>query len=117
MAKTALCLEDDPKMPISMALNMSFNGSNVYFSEGNDRLASCMHAQLEKGYDFVIGFMDLPPDNVSVKQEFKNAIKYFKRCNILESVLLIPVVCTEYFVLNALDSNKALDLGINVKPV
>lgn len=31
MAKIALCLEDDPKMPISRALNMSFNGSNVYF--------------------------------------------------------------------------------------
>lgn len=31
MVKIALCLEDDPKMPISRALNMSFNGSNVYF--------------------------------------------------------------------------------------
>lgn len=55
MAKIALCLEDDPKMPISRALNMSFNGGNVYFSEGNERLASCMHTQLKKGYDLVIG--------------------------------------------------------------
>lgn len=117
MAKIALCLEDDPKMPISRALNMSFNGSSVYFSEGNERLASCMHTQLKKGYDLVIGFMDLPPDNISVKKEFKNAIKYFKRYNILDSVLLVPVVCTEYFVLNALDSIKALDLGINVEPI
>lgn len=113
MEKIALCLEDDEKMPISQALKLSYNGANVYFSGGNDFLAEKMHECIMLGYSFVIGLIDYPPDNPYVRITYEDAIKYLVRNDLIENALLLPVVCTEFYVLLVLEHLKCITLGKN----
>lgn len=113
MGGIAFCLEDSEKMPISQALKSSYNGSNIYFSNGNDNLAEKMHECLQKGYDYVIGFIDLSPDNELVFNVRLEAVQYFADNNIMNSVALIPLICTEYKVLRVLDKLNCLFISNN----
>lgn len=117
MERIALCLEDDEKMPISQALKMSYNGDNIYFSEGNEFLAEKMHECIKSGYSFVIGFMDYPPDNEYIKDDYENAISYLIDNDLIDKTLLLPIVCTEFYVLLVLDHLGCLDLGQAAIPV
>lgn len=81
MERIALCLEDDEKM----------------------------HECIKSGYSFVIGFMDYPPDNEYTKDDYENAISYLIDNDLIDKTLLLPIVCTEFYVLLVLDHLGCLD--------
>jgi len=113
MARVALCLEDDEKMPISKAFKCSYNGANVFFSSGNRKLYTLMQQKYDDGYTLVIGFMDLPPDNIIARHDFEEALQCIEDDGLVDNLVLLPVICTEYLVLRLLDVKGWLSLGRN----
>lgn len=96
--------EDNENMTSSALLKESFNGNNIHFSNGN----SMMYRKLRSIYntsDTFILFLDVVVDNLSTIKLYENLLI---KCEDLENVYIVPILCIEYYILKMLDEDKLL---------
>lgn len=101
----AMIYEDDSRMPVSRCL--ALNGGEyvrIIFSSGNWKLAKEING-LSKT-DTAIVFLDMPPNNRSACEMFEVIMQETKECKC--QFVLVPVVCTEYYILKYMLSEECL---------
>lgn len=97
--------EDSEFAPVSHLLAFAYDEGRVFFSNGNSRIIQ----KLNKVYntdDFFIIFMDVPPNNKAIVRMYKQYADTI-RLKFKNNVVIVPIICIEYFVLNML-----LDYGL-----
>lgn len=92
-----LIFEDSDSTPSSLLLKSSFNGKNIYFSNGCGKIAS-----LYNGIDDLCVFYDVSPNNPKTTQGY-NDLKQIIVTNSWHKVVLLPIVCVEYIMIVMFD--------------
>ena len=112
---TKLLFEDDEKVPISMLLNNCYNGGNIFFSGGCDKLLNKALAIQNPG-DKIIIYYDVAPNNVKTVKGYRDLYKTIKSKNI-KDIIVVPIICIEYIVVKYLYKYKQLSIPDSYKDV
>lgn len=97
-----LLFEDNENTPSSQLLKSCLYGKNIYFSNGNHNLATVATELVNKGNSVII-FVDVLVNSIETKQIYNAISKKFKNN---EHVLVLPIICIEYYILKMLCSHR-----------
>ncbi|MDO5150612.1 MAG: hypothetical protein Q4D76_14675 [Oscillospiraceae bacterium] len=100
-----LLFEDNPNTPSSRLFKSCLFGDNIYFSNGNHNLAA-VAANLANEGNSVIVFVDVSVNSIKTKMVYNALAKRFKDD---EHILVLPIICIEYYILRMLCNHGFLD--------
>lgn len=109
-----LIFEDNENSAVSMCLLKSCFGSNIHFSNSCNNIKKTYN-KLNDIYknDFFIIFFDMCPDNMDTVGTFNDLYRFVSD---KDNVIVIPIICIEYIVLQFLYCNDFLR-NESLKPV
>lgn len=90
--------EDNPNTPSSKLLKSSYNGSSIYFSDGNSLIRSTIEDLLAKGFNQIIVFLDVNPNNRNTVDLYDSLSKVKSTKESWKNVIIVPIICIEYFI-------------------
>jgi len=94
----AFVFEDNIDTPSSRLLKESYNSKNIYFSGSNSKLISKTNSVLKQGYDGVILFVDVSPNNGSTIGVYNSLVAHKKKISRWSSVVIVPIICIEFYI-------------------
>ncbi len=103
-----LLFEDNKNTPSSQLLKSCLYGKNIYFSNGNHNLATVATELVNKGNSVII-FVDVSVNSIETKKIYNVISKKFKND---EHVLVLPIICIEYYILKMLCSHSFLEFKV-----
>lgn len=105
-----LIFEDNENTPSSRLLRSSYNGHNIFFSDGCYNVLDKAITIKEPG-DIIYILYDLSPNNIKTVKGYEELIKVIFQ-NEYTDIFVLPIICIEYYVcrfmlnLNALTTTK-----------
>lgn len=98
--------EDNEKDPLPLLIQESFPSCIVKrclkFADGNRNIQGYLKAALNRSKtQNVIVYLDMPPDNMAVFQEYKTLLNIIKLYKAENRAWIAPIVCLEYYFIKA----------------
>lgn len=87
---TKILFEDSETVPVSMLLRKSYNGNNIFFSDGCDKLLS-KAVKIQNPGDIIIIYYDVAPNNSKTTKGYRDLCKTIKEKNI-KDMIVIPII-------------------------
>ena len=103
-----LLFEDNENTPSSKLLKKSMYGNNIMFSGSNSLLSREAEKLKSKGNNVII-FIDLAINNHRTKQLYEDLSDKYEDD---EHVLVLPIICIEYYILKMLCSHGFLEFKV-----
>lgn len=100
-----LLFEDNEHTPSSELLKACLYGKSIHFSNGNHNLASKADELVNMGNSVII-FVDLSINCAETKLVYNTLSKKFRTS---EHVLVLPIICIEYYILKMLYNHGFLN--------
>lgn len=97
---TKILFEDNENVPISMLLKKSYNGNNIYFSSGCDKLLS-KAISIQDKEDIIVIYYDVAPNNNKTTKGYRDLCKTIKTKQ-LKNIIVVPIICIEYIIVKSL---------------
>ena len=95
--RSLFLFEDNPNSPSSVLLKNCIKGRDIYFSKGNVFLLNWIEYLCKDNDCFLYVFMDVPPNREDLISYYHYVRQTINRSKHKSNVMLIPIVCIEYY--------------------
>ena len=92
----------DNSTPSSRLLKSSYNGNNIYFSNGNSNIITILNS-IYNPEDLFIIFLDVVPNNKALVEKYKEYDIRLETDGLDSNTFIIPIFCIEYYLIKFLD--------------
>lgn len=108
MSNWAIVFEDNEESPVSKMFKSCIYGNRIYFSGGSGVLVSTVKKLINKGYDEILVYIDVVPDNEDTLDMYLTVNTWLSKLAVVNNmkIVLIPIFCIESVVLSLIASDN-----------